>query len=553
MTHHVPDGSMSVRKIADTLLRDLSPVDPIAAQALGDESADPMPALSPDAFDTRRAAQQRALDSLTGIEPLAGDVVLAAALTERLGSDIALDDSGFTRSLLAPLATPVHQVREVFDNLPRQTRPQWDLVAACLSRVPQALADYTETLRVAAAAGHRVAARQVSGAAAQCTQWVSPSGDDFYHRLVGGAPDLPGLSAGADAATKATMRFAQFLRTELLPAAPQQDAVGPERYAVTASAFLGDVIDLPETYEFGWEELSRLTAEMTDVARDMGHSSIREAAAALDAEPGQQLTGPEQLVGWLQSRVDEVTDAVDGTHFDLPTAGRRAECRLSDAASGVMYYSQPDAAFTRPGRIWWSPRAGGAPSFAWREATTVHHEGVPGHHLQIVVAMAEPHLHPWQRSMAHVHGYVEGWTHYAERLCDELGLVRTPGERLGMLYGQRWRAARIVIDMGLHLGLPIPAGNGFTEEKIWTPELGAQVLQTASGCDEASARFEVDRYLGWPAQALAFRVGARLWRQVRETAERRTGFDLRSFHMHALRLGPLGLGPLRRILIGDQS
>jgi uncharacterized protein (DUF885 family) len=511
-----------------------------------------MPALSPAAFDTRRAAQQRALRSLAAAGPPApADAVLAAALTERLSSDIALDETGFTRSLLAPLATPVHQVREVFDNLPHENRQQWERVASCLGQVPQALADYTETLRSAAAAGHRVAARQVSGAAAQCAHWVSPTGDDFYRRLIADAPDVPGLAGGASAATDATGRFVDFLRTELLPAAPQHDAVGQQRYSVTARAFLGDVVDLADTYEFGWHELARLTDEMTAVAKDLRFSSIEEAAAALDADPDQQLADPDQLLGWLQGRVDEVTDAIDGTHFDLPPAARRAECRLSAAASGVMYYAQPDAAFTRPGRIWWAPRAGGEPSFAWREVTTVHHEGVPGHHLQIAVAMAEPDLHPWQRSMAHVHGYVEGWAHYAERLCDELGLLRTPGERLGMLYGQRWRAARIVIDMGLHLGLPIPAGNGFTEATEWTPELGVAVLRAASGCDEASARFEVDRYFGWPAQALAFRVGARLWRQVRETAESRPGFDLRAFHMDALRLGPLGLGPLRQALIGD--
>ena len=270
----------------------------------------------------------------------------------------------------------------------------------------------------------------------------------------------------------------------------------------------------------------------------------------LDADPQRRVTDPQQLVRWLQQRVDAVTDAVDGVHFDLPEQARRAECRMSTASAGVMYYAAPDAAFTRPGRVWWSPPAEGV-SHTWREVTTVHHEGVPGHHLQIAVAMAEPTLHPWQRSMAHVHGYVEGWAHYAERVADELGLLRDPGERLGMLFGQRWRAARIVIDMGLHLDLPIPPGNGFTDAERWTPELGVAVLRQAAGADAAAARFEVDRYLGWPAQALAFRVGARLWRQLRSAAERRPDFDLREFHMRALRLGPMGLGPLRELTGGE--
>ena len=206
-----------------------------------------------------------------------------------------------------------------------------------------------------------------------------------------------------------------------------------------------------------------------------------------------------------------------------------------------MFYSAPDPAFTRPGRISWAPPASGRTS-TWREVTTVHHEGVPGHHLQIATALAETGLHPYQRAMVHVHGYAEGWAHYAERLADEIGLLRDPGERLGMLYGQRWRAARIVIDMGLHLGYPMRDGSP------WTVADGVELLQNMAGCDETTARFEVDRYLGWPGQALAFRVGARLWQQVRRSAEARPGFDLREFHMRALRLGPMGLGPLREVL-----
>lgn len=536
----------AVSRIADQLLSDLAAVDPSAAEAMGLEPESVMPALAPADFDTRRSAQTRALQAVRSLgRPGTG---LAAALVERLTSELALDDAGFTRALLAPLATPVHEVREVFDKLPHETPEQWARVAAHLAQVPGTLADYADTLRASAAAGHVVAARQVQGAAAQCEQWVDPAGDDFYRRLICSAAPSTALETGAREASEATARFAEFLRTELLPQAPERDGVGRELYTVTSRAFLGDDVELDETYAFGWDELARLTAEMREVARSLGADSIEQASAALDADPAQRLSDPDQLLAWLQGRVDEVTDAVDGVHFDLPPIARRAECRLSAASSGVMYYSQPDAAFTRPGRIWWSPPA--ESSYAWREVTTVHHEGVPGHHLQITIAMAEPGLHPWQRSMAHVHGYVEGWAHYAERLCDELGLLRTPGERLGMLYGQRWRAARIVIDMGLHLGLPIPAGNGFTDAVEWTPSLGVAVLRAASGTDEASARFEVDRYFGWPAQALSFRVGARLWRQVRAVAEREPDFDLREFHMRALQMGPMGLRPLRAALTG---
>lgn len=541
---------MSAGQVADQLLDDLAPVDPEAAGARGASPAVVMPALAPEDFDRRHAARQRALRSLESCEPAnEQDRVLKVVMDERLSSELALEESGFTRALLAPLATPIHQVREVFDNLPHDSPADWQRIAEHLVLVPSALEDYASTLRESAARGHVVAARQVRVAAEQCERWVGSARDDFYRSLVAQAPDVASLSRAADEATSATLRFAHFLRTELLPLAPADDAVGRERYAVTARAFLGDDVDLDETYAFGWDELARLTVEMEAVAAQLGASSIEEAGASLDADPAVQLSSADHLLGWLQERVDEVTDAVDGTHFDLPRVARRPECRISTTTSGVMYYSPPDASFSRPGRIWWAPPADGT-SYTWREVTTVHHEGVPGHHLQISVSMAEAGIHPWQRSLGHVHGYVEGWAHYAERLCDELGLLRSPAERLGMLYGQRWRAARIVIDMGLHLGLPIPAGNGITDATRWTPELGVEVLRGAAGADASTARFEVDRYLGWPAQALAFRVGARLWREVRAQAEQSDEFDLKQFHMRALRLGPMGLGPLRALTGG---
>jgi uncharacterized protein (DUF885 family) len=515
--------------VADDLLVALAPLDPEAALARGDTPDDLMPRLAPEHFAQRRGGRADALRRLAPPDDAADP--LAAVLRERLGSDLALDDAGFTRALLAPLATPVHAVREVFDKLPADDQAA---IGRHLELVPGALRDYAATL---SAAPRVVPRRQVLGAAAQCAKWVDPARDDFYRRLVA---DRPELDAAADRASAATDEFATFLREQLLPRAPERDAAGRDLYTVTARAFLGDDVDLDETYAFGWDELARITAEMEQIAHDLGHDTVEDAAAALDRQGG--LSGPDELVAWLQERVDGVVDAVDGVHVDLPPQARRPECRISPTAVGVMYYSAPDPAFTRPGRIWWSPPASGR-SRPWREVTTVHHEGVPGHHLQLAVALAESRLHPWQRSMVHVHGHAEGWAHYAERWADEIGLLRDPAERLGMLYGQRWRAARIVIDMGLHLGYPISAGG-----EQWTPERGVRVLREAAGCDDPTARFEIDRYLGWPGQALAFRVGARLWRSLRDQAARRPGFDLREFHMRALRLGPMGLGTLREVL-----
>lgn len=536
---------MLIRSIADNLLANLAPVDPDAAQAAGDGSETLIPRLAPADFDARASAYRRALAALDDAEDRDGeDRILGLAMRERVESELALDDAGFTRALLAPLATPVHRVREVFDSLPKGSAADWETIRYHLAQVPRALDEYRATLLAAAAEGQTASQRQITLVADQCATWVDV--DAFYTTLIADCPNRAALEPEATAATLATADFADFLRTTLLPTGHAHDGVGRDVYATTSRAFLGTDVNLDETYALGWQQLVDITAEMHAVARDIGGENIDEAAAILDASPRYRPLPERELIAWLRQRIAETADAIDGHHFDLPPAARLPECRLTRASEGVMYYAPPDASLSRPGRIVWTPETRTA---RWRSVTTVHHEGIPGHHLQIATALAEPSLHPWQRSMAHTHGYAEGWAHYSERLCDEIGLLRDPGERLGMLFGQRWRAARIVIDMGLHLGLPIPAGNGLTSARRWTRDVAIEALRTASGAEGNFVTFEVDRYLGWPGQALAFRTGAGIWQDIRAAAERRGSFDLKEFHMAALRLGPMGLAPLKEALL----
>ncbi len=525
-----------VTQVADDHLRDLAELDPAAAQALGRRPDSLIPDLSPDAFERRRRLAAATLARLGRADVRDdGERMLRAALEERLTSDVALHDVGFTTALLAPLATPVHRVRRTFDDLPGN---DWDSIGRELARVPAALREYAATLTASAKRGHVVARRQVLAVAAQCDGWV---GDGFYPSLVAPAPEL---AAAADAAAAATTAFAAFLRDDLLPRAGTRDGVGREVYEVTSAAFLGARIDVDETYAWGWEELAALTARARSVAAEISPDGVDGAVRALDADPAGVVDGVPALAAWLQRRADETMAAVAGTHFDVPDRTRRVECRVTPSAAGVMYYVPADPGLTRPGRVWWTLPDGVTRAHVWREVSTLHHEGVPGHHLQHAITLGLDDLHPWQRSLCHVHGYAEGWAHYAEELADELGLIRTPGERLGMIFAQLWRAVRVVVDLGLHLDLPIPRGNGLVDADRWTPDVGARMLTDVARVDPQTAAFEVDRYLGWPGQALAFRVGARLWREARASSSLGT----RRFHADALALGPIGLGPLRTLL-----
>ncbi|ACQ78421.1 protein of unknown function DUF885 [Beutenbergia cavernae DSM 12333] len=546
-------GPGAVSAVADGYLRERARLDPEAADVLGEHDVLRIGDLSDATFEARVDLDRRTLAELSALGADAGGAAeqrLAAAMTERLGADVALDEVGFTRRLLAPLATPVHLVRQVFDGLPSTTPDERAVVERHLREVPRALAQYRDTLLAAAARGDVVARRQVLGVARQCDSWVASG---FYAGVAGDDERLAGPARDAAAATAS---FADDLRERLLPLAPERDAVGRDVYATTSAAFLGAVVDLDELYAWGWEEIRRLQAEAAAIATELvGSPDVAAAVRSLDADPARRVPTGEPLRAWLQGRIDDVTDVVDGRWFAIPPRLRHVEARLVTAESGVMYYTPPDAGLTRPGRVWWTVPAGAADVTTWREVSTVHHEGVPGHHLQHAITYGLDDLHPWQRNLCHVHGYAEGWAHYAEQLASEIGLLDDPGERLGAVFAQLWRACRIVIDIGLHLELPIPPGTGVLDAGRWTPEVGVAALVSIAEVEPSTATFEVDRYLGWPGQALAFKVGARLWQQARADVAASLGdaFDLRTFHAEALGLGPMGLGPLQDQLARGQE
>ncbi len=541
----------AVWSVADRYLERLAGTDATAAGAIGAQVTSRLPQVCPDDFDDRLDAARAARAALAGAPAVdVADGDLKAALTDRLDAEILLADNGFTGRLLAPLGTPVQAIRATFDALPEANAEDWELVVGELNAVPGAFDGYRRTLVRAAERGHRVAARQVRLVTQQCRSWIEPAGIDLFGALAARAPDAMAAAArlAAERATAATAAFAGFLQQELLPAAPTTDAVGPEMYRATASAFLGVDVDPVAVAEWGWQELDRIDAEIDELARDLDPAGRRAAIAALDADPHRRLDNDAAILAWLDDSVRVAADTIDGVHADLPERAKLPECRLSTTGAGVMYYSAPDPNLARRGTVWWA-REPGRPVHTWRERTTVHHEGIPGHHLQVGSALAAGTLHPWQRALCRIHGYAEGWAHHAESWAADIGLLDDPGDRLGMLLGQAWRTARIVIDSGLHLDLGIPTGRVPGAER-WTPDIAVSFLRQVTGLGPQMARFEVDRYLGWPAQALAFRLGAKLFGEILDAARLDKGHTDREFHHQLFRRGPMGLGSLRRRTLG---
>jgi len=221
---------------------------------------------------------------------------------------------------------------------------------------------------------------------------------------------------------------------------------------------------------------------------------------------------------------------------------------IAPTKEGGIYYTGPTDDFSRPGRMWWSVPEGVEDFDTWRELTTVYHEGVPGHHLQIAQAVYNrAELNSYRRLLGGTSGHAEGWALYAERLMEQLGYLSDPADRLGMLDGQRMRAARVVLDIGVHLSKPRLDGQG-----EWDAAYALEFMRHNVNMSDEFIQFEVNRYLGWPGQAPSYKVGQRIWEGLRdEVAEREGGdFSIKEFHRRALGIGGVGLDTLRTALIG---
>lgn len=545
----------SVHDISNKFVRDLVALDPITATSLGfSGSDDQLTDLSPEGHAARDELAVRALADVTGAQPAdASEEAARAVFLERVGLEHEMYEAGVTESSLNVIASPIQSVRDIFDQMPTDTPEQWATIGRRLAAVPAALDGLRASLSHAASRGNVSALRQVAKVAKQCDTFATT----FFGPFVASA-DVDGsvrssLDAGASAASAAYADFASFLRTELAPKAPEKDAVGEERYRLGSRYFTGSKLDLAEAYAWGWEEFLGIEAEMKEVAaRLKPGASLAETAAFLDENPRYQVHGQDGLQAWMQELSDKALLDLRDVHFDLPDALMDLECRIAPPGGSVgAYYTQPTADFSRPGRMWWSIAEGKSVFPTWRETSTVYHEGVPGHHLQCATAVYQSAtLNDFQRLLCWVSGHGEGWALYAERLMRELGYLDDDADLLGMLDAHLFRAARVIIDIGMHLELEIPAGTGFHPGERWTPELGLEFMLTRTLQEPAASRDELDRYLGWPGQAPSYKLGERLWLAAREDARARKGadFDLKRFHKEALEMGAMGLDTLRERL-----
>ena len=542
--------------IADAWVDTLAELEPTLATYIGrSEFNDRFGDYSPAGQERLTEEGRKTLAALAAATPVDDiDVVTKEDLAREIELGLELDEAKWHLRDINVIASHAQNIRSAFDLMPTATADDWSVISTRLGSVPAAIEGYVASLRAGIEQGVVPARRQVTEVVTQIGRYTEDRG--FFAAFAADAAPSEGqlpaslardLADNANAARVAYDQLAEFLSTELAPAATEKDAVGRELYALHSRRFLGATVDLDETYEWGVEELARMVAEQESIAHEIkAGASVEEAVAFLEEDESRKLRGTDALQRWMQQTSDRAVEELGRTHFDIPDPIRKLECMIAPTKEGGIYYTGPTDDFSRPGRMWWSVPEGVESFDTWRELTTVYHEGVPGHHLQIAQAVYNrAQLNTYRRLLGGTSGHAEGWALYAERLMEQLGYLDDPADRLGMLDGQRMRAARVVLDIGVHLEKARPDGQG-----TWDADFALDFMRHNVNMSDEFVKFEVNRYLGWPGQAPSYKVGQRIWEQLRDDVAEREGadFSIKRFHKRALDIGGVGLDTLRSAL-----
>ena len=470
--------------------------------------------------------------------------------------DVGIDafDSGDYLEDLSHMACSFDNMRLVFDIMPRDSAAAWENIGGRMAGYGAALEGWRRLLAHGREERRVVARRQVESVIEQAESLAGERSlfVDLLREATAAGLDSEALAAAAASARTAAAETAEWLRAEYLPHAREEDGVGAERYLRAAERFLGMVIDPVATYRWGWEEVARLQAEMTEVAAEIDQqASVGDVIEMLETAPEWSVDRGE-FTDFVDRRLQQAVADLDGTHFEVPDPIKAVTVSLAPPGGPLgAWYVAPSADWARPGSVWYA--LGERQRIPlWQEVSTAYHEGFPGHHLQVGVSMCQAdRLSRAHRLLIWYSGYGEGWALYAERLMDDLGYFEVPAYRLGMLASQLFRAVRVVVDIGCHLDLPIPKGAPLHGGGRWSYDVAVDYIEKIGYQPPDVARSEVKRYLGWPGQAISYKVGEREILDIRERLRRRGDFDLKEFHRRVLEGGEVRLDHLRRMMLAE--
>jgi uncharacterized protein (DUF885 family) len=340
-------------------------------------------------------------------------------------------------------------------------------------------------------------------------------------------------------------RYVRFLKSEILPRSRPQERPGivhlpggPEAYSRLIKVHTSLELSPEELHRTGLSEVARINREMNRLGEKVfGTSDRRETLARLRTDPSLHFTTRDEVEKKAREALSRAKSAIPNWFGRLP----RADCEVvvmgehEEKHSTTAYYRQPAADGSRPGQYCINTSE---PETRPRYEAEVlaYHESIPGHHLQIAIAQELEGI-PEFRKNSGVTAFVEGWGLYSERLADKMRLYSSDLDRIGVLSFDSWRACRLVVDTGMH-------------SMGWTRQQAIRFMTENTALAQNNIINEVDRYITWPGQALAYKIGQLEMMRLRHRAERRLGkgFDIKRFHDALLGGGAVPLKVLRRMI-----
>lgn len=348
------------------------------------------------------------------------------------------------------------------------------------------------------------------------------------------------LAAIRDSVLPAYVKFARFVKEEYAPKGRTEPGMwslpdGEARYAWQVKQMTTTDLTPEQIHQLGLREVARIEGEMRQVAKKLGFSDLKSLNAAIAKDPKLHAHSRQQILDTYTKYIDQMYARLPQLFGRLPKAKvvvvPTEDFREKEASAAEYQTGAPDG--SRPGRVEVNTSDPEDRKTITMESTA-YHEGVPGHHMQLSIAQELPTLPPFRQQGGYT-AFVEGWALYSERLGKEVGFYQDPYNDYGRLQDEMLRAIRLVVDTGFHY-------------KRWTRDQVVQFFHDHSGTDEVEVQSETDRYIVWPGQALAYKIGQLKILELRGRAEKALGakFDIRKFHDEVLGAGALPLDVLEK-------
>ena len=555
------DPSAALRTVADRYWEAFLECRPTDATLHGDHRYDDrIEDVSVDAEARQRATWLELRAAVDAIEPAGLDPaarvtqrLLRAALTEAVEAiDVRETELRYDQN------TGFHA--ELFVVAPQIQAPTAESARALLERhrqIPTFLGQAVERLRAGLEAGRTPARINVERSLNQIDKYLASPLESDPFTTFPGPPDWDGEAAwrsdltdvARDAIRPAFQRYRDFFANELLPAGRPSEraglqwmADGPALYEhfVRAHTTVDD-LTAEEIHRIGLEELDRLTGEYAEVGgRLFGTSDMAQIFDRLRSDRALRYASGDEIMDDARRYLAAAHAAMGDWFGRLPVTPCEIVAIPAAIAEDmpVAYYFPPADDRSRPG-MYFVNTADPSHKNRFETASVAYHEAIPGHHLQLAIATELEGVPAFQRLALGNTAYVEGWGLYAERLAAEMGLYTDDLERIGMLAADSWRSCRLVVDTGLHaLG--------------WSRQQAIDFMAANAPVSVGEIEVEVDRYIGMPGQALAYKIGQREIFRLREDARRRLGdrFDIKDFHDVVLGSSSVSL-PVLRHLVDD--